>query len=223
MTPASAQFDDVIDRAMIEISEVASVLADSGFHNALAGNISVRIGEDRILCTKHAAEKRNLCAADFVLCDMEGRKVTGEGSPTSEILMHLAVYKGRDDVNSVIHAHPPTATAFAAASIPLTGLMLPELVVLLGPIALVPYVTPGTADLGKSLEPYLQTHQGFLLENHGALSVGKNVRQAGQRMELIEEYARVSLIVRQIGKPFSLAPNQMDEMMDLRERLLRSE
>jgi L-fuculose-phosphate aldolase len=223
MAYLSARADDSIDRAMVEIGEVAAVLAQCGFHNALAGNISVRVGHDRVICTKHAADKRNLRASDFVLCDMEGRKVSGAASPTSEILMHVAVYKGRPDVNSVIHAHPPTATAFAAASIPLTGLVLPELVVLLGPIALVPYVTPGTADLGKSLEPYLQHHQGFLLENHGALSVGKNLRQAGQRMELIEEYARVSVVVRQIGKPFALSSSQEEALSDLRQRLLRSE
>lgn len=206
-----------VSRAIVQASHT---LAQAGFHAALAGNISARVGDDRLVCTCAGADKGALEEADLVVCDLDGEVIHGSARPTSELLMHLTVYHARPDVRAVIHAHPPTATAFAAASEPLDKLCLPEMLVWLGPIALVPYGTPGTPELGARLQPYLATHDGFLLENHGALSVGKTLRQAVQKMELIEQNARITLMVRQIGKaPFALSSEQFDGLVALRTRL----
>ena len=202
-----------------EIIRVGSHLASREYHAALAGNISFRISEDCILCTRHGADKGALSSEDIVLCAMDGSKIGGNGNPTSEFSMHRMAYKQRPDVQAVIHAHPPTATAFAAASVPLEGLMLPEMVVLLGQVALVPYATPGTEELAEKLKLYLDAHDGFLLENHGALTVGSDLREAALRMELIEHNAQITMHVRQIGKPFVLAPEEMESLMSIRKRM----
>jgi L-fuculose-phosphate aldolase len=201
-----------------ELIEVGNYLGRCGYHAALAGNISARVGKDRLICTTSGSDKCNLRVTDLVLCDLSGKVIEGDGRPTSELNMHLMTYRERSDAGAVIHAHPPTATAFAAASLPLDVLALPEMVVLIGPIALVPYATPGTQELAIQLKNYLSAHDGFLLENHGALSVGRNLREACQRMDLIEQNARVTLALRQLGTPFQLDRQQMTSLMDIRTK-----
>jgi L-fuculose-phosphate aldolase len=201
-----------------ELIEVGHYLAGCGYHSGLAGNLSIRAADDRIVCTRSGANKGALKSSDLVVCNLAGKVIEGEASATSELSMHLMAYRERRDVRAVIHAHPPSATAFAAASMPLDSLSLPEMIVLIGPIALVPYATPGTEELALRLKPYLSTHDGFLLENHGALSVGKDLSQACQRMDLIEQNARITLTVRQLGTPFKLNPQQMQDLLDIRSR-----
>lgn len=171
------------------------------------------------MCTRHGADKAELTPEDIVLCDMDGNVREGNGSPTSEFSMHGMAYGMRPDIQAVIHAHPPTATAFAAASVPLNELMLPEMLVLLGPVALVPYATPGTKELAERLKVFLQDHDIFMLENHGALSVGGDLREAALRMELLEHNAQITMVVRQIGKPFVPTAAQIDELMDIRRKM----
>jgi len=203
-----------------EMIRVGRALYECGFHAALAGNLSARTGDDRILCTAHGADKGSLTSDTLLVCDMMGNPIEGGGRPTSEIQMHLAAYQARPDVGAVIHAHPPTATAFAAASLPLDSLMLPEMLVWLGPIVLVPYATPGSEELAAQLRPFFSGHDAFLLENHGALSLGQNLAQAAQRMELIEQNARVTMGVYQLGRqPFTLKPEQAEALTMLRRRL----
>ena len=205
--------------ARTEIIEVGRYLASCRFHAALAGNISTRISDDLLLCTRHGADKGALTFDDLVICDLAGNKVEGQGAPTSEMNMHRIAYSTRRDVGAVIHAHPPTATGFAAASVSLDQLMLPEMVVLLGPIALVPYATPGSEELARQLAIFLPDHDGFLLENHGALTVGGGLRQAALRMELIEQNARITLVVRQIGNPFKLNATELESLLEIRKRM----
>lgn len=202
-----------------EIIRVGSYLASRNYHAALAGNISFRISEECVLCTRHGADKGALATEDIVLCGMDGSKIGGNGHPTSEFSMHRMAYRERPDVRAVIHAHPPTATAFAATSVPLDQLMLPEMVVLLGPVALVPYATPGTEELAGKLKLYLESHDGFLLENHGALTVGGDLREAALRMELIEHNAQITMHARQLGKVFVLAPEERESLMAIRKKM----
>jgi L-fuculose-phosphate aldolase len=202
-----------------EMIEVARYLASRQYHAALAGNLSARVSQDLLICTRHGAEKSDLTADDLVMCDLSGHKVEGAGSPTSEMNMHRVSYELRPDIGAVIHAHPPTATGFAAASVPLDQLALPEMVVLLGPVALVPYATPGSEELAKKLGGFLPSHDAFLLENHGALAVGATLRQAALRMELIEHNARITLVVRDIGKPFVLPPGELDRLLAIRKQM----
>jgi L-fuculose-phosphate aldolase len=218
MTDKSIYDSNALTQLKQELIEVGHYLDGCGFHSGLAGNLSVRAGEDQIVCTRSGADKGALKNSDLVVCNMAGEVIEGEASATSELSMHLMAYRERSDVRSAIHAHPPLATAFAAASLPLDSLALPEMIVLIGPIALVPYATPGTEELALCLKPYLSRHDGFLLENHGALSVGKDLSQACQRMDLIEQNARITLTVRQLGTPFKLNPQQMQDLLDIRSR-----
>jgi L-fuculose-phosphate aldolase len=125
----------------------------------------------------------------------------------------------RPEIRSVIHAHPPTGTAFAAASAPLDQLQLPEMLVLLGPVAFGPYATPGSEMLAGNLAQALPDHDAFLLENHGALTLGRTVRQAALRMDLLEQNARISLLVRQLGRPFTLAAADREILLGFRQRM----
>lgn len=172
-----------------------------------------------MICTRHGADKGALTFDDLVLCDLDGNPVEGRGRPTSEINMHRIAYRIRPEVQAVVHAHPPAATGFAAASLLLDQLMLPEMVVLLGPVALVPYATPGTDALAQQLALSLPQHDAFLLENHGALTVGATLRQAALRMELLEHNAWITLVVRLLGKPFSLKPHEHEALLEIRERI----
>ena len=208
-----------LDFIKTELIEVAAYLASRQYHAALAGNLSARVAPDLLICTAHGADKSALTKNDLVTCDLDGRKVEGSCSPTSEMNMHRIAYKLRPDIGAVIHAHPPTATGFAAASVPLNQLALPEMVVLLGPVALVPYATPGSEELAQELGRFLPAHDGFLLENHGALTVGATLRQAALRMELIEHNARISLVVRDIGKPFSLPNGELERLLSMRKQI----
>ena len=202
-----------------ELIRVGKCLGLLHFHAALAGNISVRVDEDRFLCSRHGGDVGNLQPEDLVLCDLDGNVLEGEGRPTSEANMHRAAYRVRADVNAVVHAHPPTATSFAAASKPLDEIELPEMLVVLGPVALVPYATPGTQELAGNLSNFLPSHDAFLLENHGALTVGTDLDQAKDRMDLVEQNAKVTLGVRQLGKPFRLSREQMDELLAIRKKM----
>lgn len=205
-----------LDRVTEKLIGIGNYLATRGFHAGLAGNISARLDERHIICTRHGANKEALSQADFVVCDLMGQRISGNGNPTSEIQMHLAVYRGRDDVQAVVHAHPQTATAFAATSTPLKDLMLPEMVVRLGPVALVPYATPGTEALAGSLSMFLKEHDAFLLENHGALTVGESPRQAAYRMELLEQYAKITLLSKQLGRAFVLNADEQATLKEIR-------
>ncbi len=160
-----------------------------------------------------------LTADDLVVCGLSGKKIQGQGEPTSEINVHCAAYARRPEMRSVIHAHPPAATAFAAASVPLDQLQLPEMLVLLGPVALVPYATPGSEALVQALEEFLAWQDAFLLENHGALTVGRSARQAAMRMELLEHKACISLAVSKLGKCYALSAGQREALVGFRERM----
>ena len=206
-----------IESAKGEVIAAGHYLARRQFHVGLAGNISARVAENRLICTCRATDKEALTSDDLALCDLDGRKVEGPAEPTSEIHMHCAAYRARPDVQAVVHSHPPTATAFAAANAPLNELHLPEMVVLLGPVGLVPYAAPGSRKLADELERLLPGHDAFLLENHGALTLGRAVRQAALRMDLLEECARITLAARQLGKPYVLAPDERETLLGYRE------
>ena len=208
-----------LERLKKELIETARHLADQDYHAALAGNLSARAADGLILCTRHGADKSALSLDDLIVCDFDGHKIEGVGQPTSEINMHVCSYRARPEVRAVIHAHPPTATSFAACSMQLDQLALPEMLVLLGPVALVPYATPGSEQLASQLAPFLSEHDAFLLENHGALTLGSSLREAALRMELIEHNARITLVVRQLGKPYVLTEDDRGQLMEIRRRI----
>lgn len=176
-----------------DIVEVGRRIYNLGFVAANDGNISVRVGDDEILTTPTGVSKGFMTPDMIIRVDMAGNKLEGELKPSSELKLHLEVYKQRPDVRAVLHAHPPVATAFAVAGIPLDKPVLPEIVISLGRIPIAKYATPSTEELPASVRPYLEDHDAVLLENHGALTVGSNLFNALFKMEQIEHFAKISL------------------------------
>ena len=176
-------------------------LAAGGLIAGQDGNLSVRLGPDRILVTPSGLIKSLLTAADMVQVDRSGRSRGGRRNPTSELDLHLRILARRPDVGAVVHAHPPAATGFAVAVEEIPANLLPELIFLVGRVPIVPYGTPGTPELGDRVEPYLAEHDALLLANHGAVTLGRTLDQAWIRMESLEHAARIVVAARAVGQP----------------------
>jgi L-fuculose-phosphate aldolase len=174
-------------------------LAERGLIAGQDGNISVRLSSNRVLVTPRGLIKAGLVPSDMVEIDLAGRRRRGRRKPTSELDLHLRILRHRPDVGAVVHAHPPVATGFSVAGMGLDRLVLPELVVLVGPVPLVPYGTPGTPELGDRVEPYLHQHDALLLANHGAVTMAPTIETAWIRMESLEHAARILLVARMLG------------------------
>ena len=196
-------------------------LAERGLIAGQDGNVSVRIGRDRALVTPSGLLKARLTGADMVEVDLAGRRQRGRRNPTSELDLHLRILRRRRDIGAVVHAHPPTATAFAVAGEGLTSFVLPELIFLVGPVPLVPYGTPGTPELGDRVEPYLERHEALLLANHGAVTLGRTLDEAWIRMESIEHAARIMFAARALGRVTALDPGAVAQLEALRARSQR--
>lgn len=180
------------------------------------GNVSVRLGPDRLLVTPRGLAKSDLAPDDIVVVDLDGRHLDGSRQATTELDLHLRVYRCRPDCGAVVHAHPPTATAFAVAGEGIPADVLPEVAVLLGEVPLVPYATTGTPALGDAAEPFLSEHDAVLLANHGALAWGADLMKARIRMETLEHAARILLAARSLGRVTRLTPDQMHDLLQLR-------
>ena len=184
-----------------------------GFAPATDGNISARLGPHALLVTPAGREKGGLSPEELLVVDLEGTVVGGAGRPSTETPMHLLCYRRRGDVGGVVHAHPPVATAFAAAGVPLDAPVMPEIVLTVGAIPLVPYATPGTEELARALEPWVDGHDAFLLASHGVLTLGRDVREALHRMERVEHLAKVTLAARLLGGPRPLTDTQVVSLL----------
>ena len=184
-----------------------------GFAPATDGNVSARIGTDLCLVTPAGREKGSLEEDELLVVDLEGRVVKGAGRPSTETPMHLLCFRRRGDVGAVVHAHPPVATAFAAAGASLDAPVMPEIVLTVGAVPLVPYATPGTEDLARALEPWVDRHDAFLLASHGVLTLGRDVKEALHRMERVEHLAKVTLAARLLGGARSLTDAQVVSLL----------
>ena len=186
-----------------------------GFVAGYEGNLSARVTVTTILVTPARMCKGDVTADDLVTVQRGKRTSDGPRRPTAELEMHLMVYDERSDVGAVIHAHPPTATGFAVAGVPIPEKALPEVIVALGAIPLVPYALPGTAELADSLKRYVKTADAFLLANHGALTVGRSIEEAYYRMEMVEQVAKSVLAARILGEPVELSAAQLRALHEL--------
>lgn len=182
------------------------------------GNVSVRITYDHVLVTPRGFSKANVEEHDLVLVSLAGKRIGGRHEPSSEVEMHLAVYRAREDVNAVVHAHPPVATAFAVAGLELPGDVLPELAVQMGEVPLVPYATPGTQAMPDALAPFLPNYDAFLLANHGATTLGCTLAEAHQRMESLEHSANILLTARLLGRVNPLGVEDARVLAEARRR-----
>jgi len=201
-----------------DIVEVGRRLWTRGFVAANDGNISVKVAPDRLLMTPSGVSKYDMTPELMVVTDLRGEVVSAAPGrrPSSEMLMHLVAYDKRPDVGAVVHAHPPTATGFAVAGIPLDRAVLAEVVTTLGSIPIAEYGTPSTRELADAVAPYLRAHDGLLLANHGALALGRDLWSAYYKMETIEHFARISLVARQLGREYVLSRDEVDRLQGLR-------
>ena len=183
------------------------------------GNVTVRYQPDRILVTPRGLPKVDLAPEDLVEVDLDGRHLTGSRKASTELDLHLRVYRARRDCGAVVHAHPPTATAFAVAGEGIPADVLPEVALLMGEVPVVPYATTGTPALGDAVEPFLGACEAVLLANHGAVTWGATLATARIRMESLELAARILLAARSLGRVTRLIPDQMHDLERLRGKL----
>jgi len=201
-----------------EIVEAGRRVYNRNFVASNDGNISARVDQRRVIITPSGVSKGFLEPNDLIVINYEGQVLEGRKKPSSELFMHLRIYRERPDVNGVVHAHPPKATGFAVAGIPLTQCVLPEVIVALGGIPLAEYGTPGTDEFYEPVLKYLKDYEAFLLENHGALTIGPDVMAAYYRMETLEHFAHIALTAIQLGNLNPLKETDVQKLLDLRKR-----
>jgi L-fuculose-phosphate aldolase len=202
-----------------QVCEIGKRIYEKGFVASNDGNISVRIEEDTFLVTPTGVSKGFMTPEMLIKVDSDGNLLEGERKPTSEIKMHLRVYKERPEIKSVVHVHPPYATAFAIAGVPLNQATMPESIVTLGTIPIAEYGTPSTDELASAISPYIRNHNGVLLENHGALTWGDNLEQAYFLMESLEFCAKVNWIARQMNGDRELTITNVERLLDIKRQL----
>lgn len=186
---------------------------------ATDGNVSARLGSDRFLTTPSGVCKGHLSPEMLVVVDGEGRRLEGELKPSSEFGMHQAIYAVRPDIEAIVHAHPPTATAFSVAGVSLEAPILTEVVLTLGTIPTTPYATPGTPEVAEAVRTVARTHDAFILDHHGAVSVGRSLFEAYYRMETVEQTAKVHLMAHQLGGIRPLGAAQVAGLEEIRRKM----
>jgi L-fuculose-phosphate aldolase len=201
-----------------DIVEVGRRLWTRGYVASNDGNISVRLDASRLLATPTSVSKGFMTPDMIVVTDLSGRTITGERAPSSELQMHLAIYEARPDVGAVVHAHPPMATGFAVAGIPLDRAVLAEVITTLGSIPIAEYATPSTEELPAAVRRYIRAHDGVLLANHGAVTAAGDVLGAYYKMETIEHFAHISLVARLLGGERLLTRDEVVRLQGLRGR-----
>jgi L-fuculose-phosphate aldolase len=205
-----------VESLRADIVEVGRRLYARAYTASNDGNISVRIAADRLLMTPKSVCKGFMTPDMMCVTDLNGKKISGDRDPSSEALMHLEVYRQRPDVNAVVHAHPPIATGFAVAGIPLDRAVLAEVLTTLGSIPLAEYATPSTSELPEAIRKYIKAHDGMLLANHGALTVGTDLFSAYYKMETIEHFAHISLVARMLGRENLISREEVMRLQELR-------
>jgi L-fuculose-phosphate aldolase len=218
-TDVDFEKEDELRRELVRFSRWLYRL---GYMPATSGNLSVRLDERRLLVTPTGMSKSMLRRRDIVIVDPEGRQLDGARRATSELGMHLAFYEERDDVQAVIHSHPPIATAFACAGWALDELLCQEAAMTLGPVPLARYATTGTDEVAESLRPLIPGYDTILLANHGAVTCGATLFQAFLKMETLEHVAQIRLAAQHLGGYHTLEQEQEADLYRARERYLQN-
>ncbi|HWP30625.1 MAG TPA: class II aldolase/adducin family protein [Fimbriimonadales bacterium] len=182
-----------------EMCRIAKRLWERGLIGASEGNVSCRFDENHLLITPCGVIKGDLEPHQLVVTDLHGKPIS-YGEPSSEFRMHIRIYRELPECFAVVHAHPPTATGFAIAGKTIPHESLPEVEIVLGKVALVPFATPGTDEMGNVLVPFLQSHKTFLLRNHGAVTIGGSLEEAYIRMETLERIAHMLFVAHVMQK-----------------------
>lgn len=209
---------EVLERHREDIVRFGRMLHQNGFVAATDGNLSLRLADGNILCTPTLMSKGMMETNDLVVVDRRGKKVSGRREVSSEIAMHLYIYDRRPDIAAVVHAHPPTATGYAAAGIPLDTALCSEIVVTLGSVPLASYETPGTPELAEALAPLVADHDAILMANHGVVTYGADLLTAYMNMETVEHYARIALVTHMLGRQQPLTETHLGKLREIRQK-----
>ncbi|MEI8212403.1 MAG: class II aldolase/adducin family protein [Planctomycetota bacterium] len=201
-----------------DIVEIGRRLYDKGFAAANDGNITVRIGENEVLCTPTMHSKGFLKVEDICTMDMTGKQTAGIKKRSSEALLHLEIYKKRPDIKSVVHCHPPHATAFAVAREPIPQCVLPEVEVFLGDVPITRYETPGGKEFAETVLPFVDKTNVIILANHGTVSYGVDVEQAYWWTEILDAYCRILMLARQLGNVSYFNEKEERELLTLKQK-----
>ena len=201
-----------------QIADFSRLTYQRGYLASTDGNLSARLADGNVLCTPTIINKGFVRPEDSVVVDMEGQLVRGERKASSEIAMHTLVYKLRPDINAVVHCHPPSATAYAAAGIPLNKALISEVVLALGCIPLAEYGTPGTAELTDRLQPFVESYDALLMANHGVVTYGADMMDAYNRMDTVEHFAKISICTEILGKEQLLSSEDVEKLWVQRQR-----
>lgn len=207
-----------------EIVEVARILAESGLISSSDGNISAKLGKGRFLATPSGLYKRTMTTDEIIVVDAEGEMLDGRPGlrPTSEIKMHIEVYRQRPDVEAVLHAHPPYAVALTVAGIPFPVDLIPEVLLALGDVPTAEYATPGTRDLALSIRALVQDHDALLLSHHGSLTVGTMLTETLIALERLEAAARAYYLANALGTPEPLPDAELERLRAMRRQILEA-
>jgi L-fuculose-phosphate aldolase len=201
-----------------EICDIGDRIYKRGFAAANDGNITYRVSENEVLCTPNMCCKGFLKPEDICLIDMEGNQLAGVRKRSSEALLHLEIMKARPDVKSVVHCHPPHATAFAVAREAIPSCVLPEVEVFLGNVPIADYETPSTQAFAETILPFVRQANVVILANHGTVSYGESVERAFWWSEILDAYCRILILAKQIGRVAYLPPEKGWELIELKKQ-----
>lgn len=199
------------------IVEIGKLVYEKGYVTSSDGNISCRLAENVILATPTQVSKGRMTEEMMALVDLDGKPLNDK-RVSSEIAMHLLIYKMRPDVNAVCHTHSPHGTAFAAAGLAIEAPILSEVILSLGCVPLAAYGTPSTSELTDALKPYIEHHNALLLENHGVVAYGKDLWQAFDRNEVLEHTAKIAILARTLGGANDLPKDAIEKLINIREK-----
>ncbi len=199
------------------IVEIGKLLYDRSYVVSSDGNVSIRLSENTVLATPTMTCKGRMTEECLALTDMDGKPLSDKRA-SSELAMHLLIYKMRPDVRAVCHAHPPHGTAFAVAGLAIDKPILSEVILTLGCVPLTGYGTPSTNELTEAMKPFIKDHNALLMANHGAVAYGDDLWQAFDRLETLEHTAKIAILARTLGGANDLPPDAIRKLIDIREK-----
>lgn len=204
-----------------EMIRVTRIVANQGLIRSSDGNLSIRLADTRFLMTPSGLYKMSMELDDPIVVDASGKVVEGKSGlkPTSEVGMHLEVYRQRSDVNAVLHAHPPYATALTIAGISFPTDLLPEVLIALGDVPTAPYATPGTRSLAESIQEPIKKHNAILLSNHGSITAGKTLEEALINLERLEHAAYTYHLARELGNLNPIPDRELTRLREIGNRI----
>jgi L-fuculose-phosphate aldolase len=209
-----------VDAQKDQICDIGRRLWHRAYVDGNGGNISVRVAEDLVLCTPTLVSKGFMKPADLCLVDMQGDQKAGVRKRTSEVLMHLAIYRAVPQAIACVHAHPPHATGFAVSGVRPPSCMVPEMELFCGEVPIAPYMTPGSPEMAEAVAALAPIHNTILMANHGVVAWGKTVEDAYFKMEILEAYCRTVLVTAELGKPPNTIPaGQVRELLAIKQNL----